>query len=130
MQWTEDISVNLDVIDQQHKTLFDIATELVTAIEQDKGEETLQHTFDRLKAYTHYHFKEEEAYMKEINYPHYKEHAAQHAVLLVRVNMLWQMLRNGKKISPEGAATFIHEWISSHIMHDDAKIGRFAREEL
>jgi len=128
MKWTDDVCIGLTVIDEQHKTLFAIAAELVEAIEQDKGEEALQHTFDRLKAYTHYHFKEEEAYMSEINYPQLKEHAAQHAVLLVRVNMLWQMLRKGEKVSPEGASTFLQEWISTHIMQDDAKIGRFVQQ--
>ena len=114
-------------IDAQHKQLFTISNDLVNAIARGEGETVLKEIFDRLKEYTEFHFKDEEAYMKEIGYPELSPHAAAHALLLVRVNTLWRLIQGGDKISPKGVSLFIADWIVDHIMEKDAHIGTFAK---
>lgn len=125
--WKDVLDIGFPRLDEQHKELFAISSELMDAIAEGKGEEELKATFDRLKAYTELHFREEEAYMKEIGFPDLEEHAAEHSLLLVRVNTLWRLIQSGEPISPKGVSLFISEWIAGHIMEKDARIGRFAK---
>lgn len=127
LQWTEDLHVGHETIDEQHKQLFSIAADLVQAIEEGRGEAMLKEIFSRLKEYTQYHFKEEEAYMQEIGYPQADAHAAQHAILIIRVGTLKRLIESGEPISPAGVGLFLQDWIAQHIMQDDVDIEKFAR---
>lgn len=125
--WTDDLSVGLASVDDQHKQLFAIANDLLEAVESGKGEAVLKETFDHLKAYAEFHFKEEEAFMKEVGYPGISAHTAEHALLLMRVNTLWRLIQKGENISPKGVSLFVTEWITDHIMDKDNMIGEFVR---
>lgn len=127
LAWTNELAIGLPSLDEQHMQLFAISNDLLSAITQGEGEAALKEIFDRLKAYTEYHFKEEEAYMEEIGYPDLSAHAAEHALLLVRVNTLWRLLQGGEAISPKGVSLFISDWIVGHIMEKDALIGKHAK---
>ena len=129
LDWTDDLATGLPLVDEQHMQLFTISNDLLSAISQGEGEALLKEIFDRLKAYTEYHFKAEEAYMKKIGYPEFTPHAAEHALLLVRVNTLWRLLQDGEAISPKGVSLFLGDWIVGHIMKEDAQIGEYARSK-
>lgn len=127
LEWTDVLAIGLPAIDKQHTRLFAISNDLLNAIAQDEGKSALKEIFDQLKDYTQYHFKAEEAYMEKIGYPELSSHAAEHALLLVRVNTLWRLLQNGELISPEGVSLFINDWIVEHIMEKDVLIGKYAK---
>lgn len=127
LEWTDVLAIGLPAIDKQHTRLFAISNDLLNAIAQDEGKSALKKIFDQLKDYTQYHFKAEEAYMEKIGYPELSSHAAEHALLLVRVNTLWRLLQNGELISPDGVSLFINDWIVEHIMEKDVRIGKYAK---
>ena len=129
LAWTNELTIGLPSLDEQHMQLFAISNDLLNAITRGEGEAVLKEIFDRLKAYTEYHFKEEEAYMEKIGYPELDAHAAEHALLLVRVNTLWRLLQGGESISPKGVSLFISDWIVGHIMERDAQIGKYAKSK-
>lgn len=129
LQWTDDLHVGNQTIDDQHKELFAIAADLVEAVADGQGEAMLKDIFTRLKEYTQFHFKEEEAYMDQIGYPKRDAHAAQHAILIIRVGTLKKMIDNGEAISPEGVGHFLQDWIALHIMQDDIDIESYARTQ-
>jgi hemerythrin len=129
LDWSDVLDIGLPLLDEQHKQLFAIADDLLTAIARGEGDAALKDIFDRLKAYTQYHFKEEEAYMVSIGYPDYEAHKAEHVLLMMRVNTLWRLIENGELITPKGVALFISDWIVDHIMHKDELIGRFAKSQ-
>jgi hemerythrin-like metal-binding protein len=125
--WADVLGIGLPILDEQHKQLFAVADDLLNAIARGEGEAALKDTFERLKAYTRYHFKEEEAYMTRIGYPGESEHTAEHVLLLIRVNTLWRLIESGQIVSPRGISLFVNDWIVEHIMHKDAMIGEYAR---
>ena len=69
-KWTEDLSVNIAEIDDQHKNLFKIIGDLSTAIQQDKNKEDLRKILESLTDYTVNHFTLEEDYFEKYDYPH------------------------------------------------------------
>lgn len=125
--WAIVLDIGEPVIDKQHKQLFAIANDLMAAIGRGEGEAALKDVFERLKAYTRYHFTEEEAFMERIGYPDRDAHVAEHVLLLIRVNTLWRLIENDQIITPDGVSLFINDWIVEHIMHKDALIGEYAR---
>lgn len=125
LQLTKNLLIGQQAIDEQHGKLFSIANKLVDAIADGHAEEVLKKTFDELKEYVKYHFREEEAFMKKIGYPKYDAHCAHHALLVARTSILHKMLEDGKAISPESVANFVGDWITRHIMEDDAAIADF-----
>ena len=128
-KWTERLSVGDERIDSQHKQLFAIAGELVDAVAEGHGEETLKETFKRLKDYTEGHFNDEEDYMRELGFPDLELHAAEHALMFMRVRSLWNMIQEDKDISAAGVAGFLEDWIADHIMKKDVRVGAFARDK-
>ncbi|MFH1913313.1 MAG: hemerythrin family protein [Pseudomonadota bacterium] len=125
--WAIVLDIGDPVIDEQHKHLFAIANDLMAATGRGEGEDMLKNIFERLKAYTRYHFEEEEAFMERIGYPDRDAHVAEHVLLLIRVNTLWRLIEHGEIITPNGISLFVNDWIVEHIMHKDALIGEYAR---
>jgi len=125
--WTTVLDIGDPVIDEQHTHLFAIADDLMVSIGRNEGNAILKNIFERLKAYTRYHFKEEEAYMERIGYPDLDAHVAEHVLLMMRVNTLWRLIENGEIITPQGVSLFVNDWIAEHIMHKDALIGEYAK---
>jgi len=126
LEWNERLATGLELIDEQHKTLFAISNDLLAAIGRNEGEAALADIFNRLKEYTRYHFKAEEALMAEMDYPHRSRHAEEHALLLARVDALWRLISNGETISARNVSFFLSDWIVSHIMEKDGAIGGYA----
>lgn len=129
LDWTDVLDIGLPVIDEQHKQLFAISNDLLSAMEKGEGEAILSDIFTRLRKYTEYHFSEEEAFMQKIGYPDFQEHAAEHSKLLVRVNVLRKTLLESGDITPDQAADFISDWIIGHIMHRDSEVGTYAKAQ-
>lgn len=127
LKWNPALNIGLLELDEQHKILFNIANDLIAAIERDEGEAVLKETFNRLKIYTETHFSAEEAYMKKLKYPGLEVHQKEHADLLDRTNTLWKMLKEGQTVTPESVSRFIMGWIVDHIMDTDKAVGDFAQ---
>ena len=128
IQWTEDMTVGLPRIDDQHKQLISISNILIAATAQGEGKEALVDVYERLKEYTQFHFKDEEAYMEELGYPDLEKHKAEHALLYMRVQTLRRMIDNDKTITPEGTSLFLSNWICEHLIGSDTRIGIFAKQ--
>jgi hemerythrin-like metal-binding protein len=125
--WADVLDIGDPLLDEQHKQLFAIADDLMNAIARGEGEAALKSVFERLLAYTQYHFKEEEMHMERIGYPDRDVHTAEHVLLMMRVRTLWRLIQNGEIITPQGVSVFINDWIVEHIMHKDELIGEYAR---
>ncbi len=128
IKWTGKMTVGLPRIDDQHKQLITIANVLIAAIAQGEGQDALVDVFERLKEYTDFHFKDEEVYMRELGYPDIEAHAAEHALLYMRVQTLRRMIVNDGTITPQGISMFLSDWINTHILESDARIGAFVSQ--
>lgn len=86
IEWTPDLSVGVENIDEQHKIWFQKANELFEAGKERRAKEYINTMIDFLDEYTKKHFKDEEAYMEEIGYPELeaqKEHMQALSMILL-----------------------------------------------
>ncbi len=78
LQWTEELSVQVKEIDEQHKKLLGIFFSLFEAINKHKTKEELSGILKELIAYSSYHFATEEKYFHKFKYEFADEHIKQH----------------------------------------------------
>ena len=74
LEWDDKYSVGISIIDEQHKKLFDLINRTLYAKELGYNKEALRVILEGMTYYTLKHFKTEENYMKEFNYPEYQSH--------------------------------------------------------
>ena len=82
IKWSDEYSVGVKQIDDQHKNLVDLINRLFDAMSLGKGKEVLGGVFDELKKYTIIHFQTEERLMVVYGYPDYEAHKKSHEDLV------------------------------------------------
>ena len=66
-KWSNDYSVNIKTIDDQHQELVNILNRLFIAVSKREGSKVIASIFDALMSYTKTHFTLEERLMREAN---------------------------------------------------------------
>ncbi|MEN8252432.1 MAG: hemerythrin family protein [Patescibacteria group bacterium] len=130
-RWTEDISVNHDVIDRQHKKLIEKLNELLNAIFQGDATNLVEEHIDFLERYAHEHFDFEEKYMKEINFPGLERHHERHEEFVEKYQEFRKKLFKGKS-TPEQMVfeieNFLGAWFADHLTTEDQKYVQHAKK--
>lgn len=132
MQWTEDLSVGIEEIDNQHKELFRRINSLVDAIKKAECKLVIDGVIKFLEEYAIIHFTEEEGYMIRHGYPEYPQHKAQHAIYLKALADLKEQaarprLQGGSYELSVTTNQVVVDWIIAHIAKVDKKLGEFLR---
>jgi hemerythrin len=131
MVWTPDLSVGVDLIDEQHKQLIDKMNELDRAVRHSRGVPKIIKTLDFLIEYTDYHFGTEEKNMLELAYPQYDYHRGQHAEFVNTLkNLEMDFEEEGAtQALAESINTFMFNWLVKHIKTVDVQFGKFLDEK-
>jgi len=114
--WNEKYSIGNDVIDSQHKRLFELGNELFNANYSD-GKKILMELFK----YTRYHFDAEETIMRTNNYSGLKAHQKLHEDLITKLNEVADTYFNGDGDFEE-FKQFVYTWLIYHVTVEDKKI--------
>ncbi len=128
--WTEKLKVGVNLIDEQHKTLFAFSNDFFEACNQQKGAEQVGKALKQLDDYVIKHFKEEEQYMAKINYPRIENQKAAHKAFIDKLTTV------KKDYETSGATSLkvrletikiISDWLINHVSIEDKKIGEFSK---
>ncbi|WP_234445795.1 bacteriohemerythrin [Carboxylicivirga marina] len=84
--WTDDLSVNSTVIDNEHKQLFALIDNFYKGIKDNSPKKRLEELILGLVDYTKTHFANEEEYMARMNYPNLSEHKELHQSFVAKVS--------------------------------------------
>jgi hemerythrin-like metal-binding protein len=125
LNWTPDLSVGIDRIDQQHKKIVALLNELYEAMQAGQGREALGKVLNDLLLYTKTHFAAEEQAMAAHGYPDYEEHRRRHEKMALKVKELHAQFRDGSLTSPIQITNFLKDWLAKHIRETDKKYGPF-----
>lgn len=129
MGWTEDLSVGVEQIDQQHKIWFDKANQLFDAGKNGKAKEFIAQMLEFLDEYTKMHFRDEEKYMLSIHYPEYDTQKKLHTDFIAELAKLKKDYQeSGGNIAVViNANQMVVNWLIHHISTQDKKIGQYAK---
>lgn len=130
MNWTEDLKVGVDKIDNQHKELFRRIGDLVDAIRSKTCKLTIGETLNFLDEYIKEHFSAEEALMREKGYPQYEAHHAMHEKFIKDFQAFMDEMRAEESSYTRSVLTnqIVVDWIVDHIHKVDKELGRYIRE--
>lgn len=131
VQWTKEISVGIQEIDEQHKHLVQLLNELFDVMVSNSPERdaVARNTLEELLSYTSVHFAVEESLFRIFNYPGYDSHKLKHDRLKSEVAEIGRRVRNGEKRIDSALLIFMKNWITTHIMHEDKGYAPFLLEQ-
>ncbi len=129
MPWTQNLSVGISMIDDQHKMWFEKAEALFDAGKNNKAKEYVGELLDFLEDYTKKHFADEEVYMQKIQYPGYAEQKQAHTAFIAQLSKLRSDYNSsgGNLLVILNANQMVLEWLTKHISNMDKKIGEYAK---
>ncbi len=120
-KWSPEYSVNIKVIDDQHKELVAILNRLFLAVSRQEGDKVIAGILDSLTDYTRTHFALEERLMRDAKYAELDEHMEEHRNLIEKLDRLCKVhLLEEKPIYFE-MLSFLKSWLKEHIRGEDTK---------
>ncbi len=126
MKWLDEYNIGIEEIDNQHKDLLKNLTQLKQSFSK---EEDAVKTLKFLVDYTDSHFLKEEEFMQQISYPDYADHKKIHEKLTSKVLELVAGSKQGKGLDVAYLLRFLTEWLITHILDEDSRIGVFYRKK-
>jgi hemerythrin len=132
IQWTPNLAVGIEQIDNQHKELYRCVNQLLDACTQGKGRQVLGEAVDFLEQYVITHFRDEEALMQRFAYPKFNEQKTAHNLFINKIAEI------KKTFEKEGASInvivitnqTVVEWLNNHIIKMDTQLGAFLKDKL
>lgn len=128
MSWSDDLSVGIQEIDEQHRILINLINRLFNEGLIKHNTSVANEVLAELVQYTVIHFAVEESLFRIFDYPGYETHKAQHEDLKNQVMELKLKVELGKEISTE-LISFLRNWLKNHIVQEDKKYSSFFAEK-
>ena len=128
IHWNDHYSVGIDLFDNQHKKLIEMINNLYDSFLSGEANERAPKIVDEMIKYTDYHFKSEEKYFDQYNYPETEEHKAVHKLFVEKAVELKYGLENGKVTVSYDIMNFLRQWLIDHIMGEDQKYSNFFKK--
>ena len=130
MQWTEEHSVFLPELDEEHQAMFRQLEELRHAFVEDEAVADLEPKRERLVAEVNGHFRHEERLMREAHYPQMEWHKRQHATARAQMASLAESIRTGERPAIFEALEALARWARDHTSVADRMAGAYLRNRL
>jgi len=126
--WNSRFETGIESIDTQHRSLFDAINILGEAFRSGTASQQVRESMDFLVKYTEEHFRDEEYFMRDWNYPGAVAHEAEHSRLMDQVQQLQAKLAAGHPVTID-IAVFLADWLKGHINESDMAYVAFLRSK-
>jgi len=120
IEWTDDLSVGVYVIDADHRFLIKLIQQFNAAVEAKEKPKKIQRLMDGFYEYTDFHFLREEILMRACGYEDFEAHHGVH----VTISAQMKEICDNYKAHPTRALSketleFLNVWLTNHIMKTD-----------
>ncbi len=125
--WDNNLTIGIDLLDEQHKEIFNKANVFFIAYKGGEPTRRLMECLKFLEQYVLYHFHAEEAFQVESGYPQNRAHQAMHQALQMKFKFHVTALEisNFSRTSIDSFYIFLREWIGNHILIEDTKFAHY-----
>ena len=126
---TDDLLTGNELIDSEHRQLFDAVNDLMDACGQGTGRDKIRNTAEFLVDYVDKHFSDEENLQKKCAYPQYKSHHTFHIKYKQRLREVVNAFETqGGAIASLGELNQTVGILISHIRSEDKWLAAYLRE--
>ncbi len=117
--WKDEYTVNISIIDEQHKKFLDIINELKVVINNDFCKDKASQVFFQIAYLIDHYFIKEEIYFKDCKYPNFEQHKIDHNQFLDKIIQFQKDLENNKKDICLDLYNYLELWFDEHILKFD-----------
>jgi len=120
--WCESKNLQIIELDQQHRIIADVINKLFHFLQLPDDAESNQEIKEymaKLIQATENHFQCEEDYMKQCNYPDFKNHRREHLMLKAELKEYSREVIKGRLKLNKKVLQALKNWLVSHIMCSD-----------
>ncbi|MCG2657108.1 MAG: bacteriohemerythrin, partial [Hydrogenophaga sp.] len=128
--FSEEYLVHIPEIDEQHRTFFTLldtrgksVPDLYKPLDHERADAIID-VLDELRDYAMLHFRTEEGYMQEINYPGLAKQKREHNRFITDVIRMQGELLNGSAMPAIKIRNFMHDSYRDHILNLDKPFGK------
>jgi len=128
--WSDDYSLGIQAIDEQHKGFFEASHRLYDAILNCEGEKMVEESVAFLRDYANRHFQTEEGFMEKHTYPHLEQHKKLHTGFLEVLDGLMDDLElyGPSQHLADRALEISQEWLINHIIEEDTRYAQYIKD--
>ncbi len=119
IEWDDKYSVGISIIDEEHKKFIDIINKAIVAKEQSDKPERVKEVLQEMTKFAQEHFKAEENYMREFNYPEYEYHSKEHSDFFNKTLAYFDRVFKGDYNVSNELIEFLKQWLVNHIQVTD-----------
>jgi hemerythrin len=124
--WNQSYSVNVEVLDDQHRKLFDIVNQVIDIYESGSGD--LLAAINDLIHYLSVHFHQENMVMMNANYPGLLTHSKQHQQFTEKIEEFLKGYAKGDRDLGFKMVAYLKDWVRDHTTTADLQYGKYLIE--
>lgn len=127
MDWTPDLTVGVQMIDEQHKELIRRMNAFFDAMKSVDKQQRVLDMLDFLEQYVVSHFSDEEKLQLSSGYPHYREHKKLHTDFIADIKQIRSDIEKSGFTVATGSlvGSTLVSWLTLHIKKTDKGLGAF-----
>ncbi len=119
IKWNNNYCLGIQIIDAEHKRLFNILNKAIDAKEHSDNKEELMEALEEMTKYALVHFKTEEGYMREFNYPEYGNHKKEHSSFFDKTIAYFERVVSSDYHLANELIEYLKQWLVNHIQVSD-----------
>lgn len=129
IEWSEDLSVNIQEIDLQHRQLVALVGDLEKALDTGADKQIMGRVIRELNVYVRDHFTTEERWMRRHEFPELDAHAREHEVFVDKLlHFELDHLSGRAEVSAE-LLDYLAHWFETHVSGYDRQYAKFFQEK-
>ena len=119
VNWNDNYSIGLHIIDQQHKKWIDFINSLYKSFKNQISAKELEEDILKLIDYTDYHFGFEEKYLEDFDCNNTDEHKKSHEKFVAKIKNFQLQFSEGNQDAVYKLIVYINNWVLNHIQTED-----------
>ncbi len=124
--WDPIYSVHVEILDAQHRKLFDAVNQLMEVFEIGSGD--FLSVIKDLIDYLSVHFHQEHMVMKNANYPNFLSHSKEHQKFTEKIQEFLKGYKEGDENLGRNMVVFLKDWVRDHTTKLDVQYGEYLRK--
>ncbi|MCW8884691.1 MAG: bacteriohemerythrin [Motiliproteus sp.] len=125
----DSLRLGITLIDEQHGRFIGYINDTWDALERGDSKEEFLHILNQLMDYVVEHFSDEEALMKEFDYPGLAEHRDKHSDTTDELFGFDMKLMGDDPEAARSFLNFLTDWLRNHINVVDRELAAYLKEK-
>ena len=128
IEWSTELSVGIDKIDEQHNKLIEIVCELDEAIKNKQAADMVEDVLVNLFNYAQMHFAVEEELFRKHKYPESALHEMEHQRFITKAFAFKERFDSNRRGLSTDLLDFLSDWIINHIKVTDKRYSTYMKK--